>query len=109
MKFNGEVIDGNQLDMFNEAETEANPKAPEQKTSTIAAHERKVKHTHEELAVDLPVKEVLCEIQEDKRSCDKCGRCLVIVDREKVRDSIVIVPAHAYCLLCQNQKLSFYV
>ena len=95
-KFTGEVIDGEQLGMFNEAETEANPKALEPKTSTIAAHERKARRTHEELAADLPVKEVLCEIPEDKRSCNECGSSLVIIGREKVRDSIVIVPAHAY-------------
>ncbi len=95
-KFTGEVIDGEQLGMFNEAETEANPKAPEPKTTVIASHERKAKRTHEELAADLPVNEVLCEIPEDERSCDECGSGLVLIGREKVRDSIVIVPAHAY-------------
>jgi len=95
-KFTGEVIDGEQLGMFNEVETEADSKAPEPGTSVIAAHERKARRTHEELAAGLPVKEVLCEIPEDERSCDKCGGGLVLVGRDKVRDSIVIVPAHAY-------------
>jgi transposase len=95
-KFTGEIIDGEQLGLFNEAETEANPKASEPRTSTVAAHERKIRRTHEELAADLPVKEVLCEIPEDERSCDKCGGGLVLIGRDKVRDSIVIVPAHAY-------------
>jgi len=89
-------IEGNeQITLFNEAETEADPKVKEP-TITVAAHERKAKRTHEELAAYLPIEEVLHTIPEEERVCGKCGDGLVVIGKEKVRDQIVFVPARTY-------------
>lgn len=51
----------NQVGIFNEAEAEQDPKAPEptEETILVPAHTRKPKRTMDELAAGLPVKEIL--------------------------------------------------
>jgi transposase len=94
-KYTDETEDGEQLGLFDEAETEANRKAPEPKTVIVERHERKERRTHEELAADLPVEEIVHELPESGRICDKCGDKLVEIGKETVRDQIKIIPAHA--------------
>ncbi len=81
-----------QLSLFNEAENEANPKEKE-KTVVVEKHERKAKRTHEELAANLPVEEVVLTIPEEERICGKCGSELIPIGKEKVCDKLVIIPA----------------
>lgn len=81
-----------QLNLFNEAENEANPKEKE-KTVVVGKHERKAKRTHEELAANLPVEEVVLTIPEEERNCGKCGSELIPIGKEKVCDKLVIIPA----------------
>ena len=81
-----------QLNFFDEAETEANPKEKE-KTVVVEKHERKAKRTHEELIANLLVEEVVLTIPEEERSCDKCGSELKPIGKEKVCDKLVIIPA----------------
>lgn len=81
-----------QLNLFNEAEKEADAKAKE-KTIIVPRHERKAKRTHEELISDLPVEEIVLTIPEKERSCGKCGSELIPIGKEKVCDKLIIIPA----------------
>lgn len=66
----------NQISLFNEAEAESNSKAPEPSKATVTEHIRKAKRTKEELAANVPVVEILCELDEEKLDCEICdGKC----------------------------------
>ena len=71
----------NQVGIFNEAEAEQDPKAPEptEETILVPAHTRKPKRTMDELAAGLPVKEILITLPEDA-SAEKGVSHLDIVD-----------------------------
>lgn len=81
--------DGEQLRIFDEAETEADKKPAE--TVTVAEHKRKAKRTHDEIAAELPVEEVLHEVED--KTCGRCGAQMETVGREKIHDELVYVPA----------------
>jgi|AGTN01.2.fsa_nt_gi Transposase and inactivated derivatives len=84
-----------QISLFNEVETEACPEIKEPPT-VVPAHTRKAKRTHEELAKDLPVVEVIHTLNEDECSCPKCGGELKPIGKTAVRDDIVREPAKYY-------------
>ena len=86
--------DVNQVSLFNEAEAEQDPKAPEptEETLTVAAHTRKKKRTIEELTAELPVEEVVIELPEDQRICDKCGGTFVQIGQKFVSQQLIIIP-----------------
>ena len=67
----------NQVGIFNEAEAEQDPKAPEptEETILVPAHTRKPKRTMDELAAGLPVKEILITLPEEELICDVCAYC----------------------------------
>jgi len=91
--------DNDQISLFNEAEVEANNKAEEPTVQTIvAAHTRKPKRTKEELAQTVPVVEVVCDLDEDKRSCGICQADLRYLGKEHVRDELEIIPAQVRVL-----------
>ncbi|MDO0824401.1 IS66 family transposase [Desulfosporosinus nitroreducens] len=85
--------DTNQLSLFNEAEAESDKKAPEPSKVSISEHTRKAKRTKEELMADLPVVEILCELQEDKLVCGECNGKLRVLGKETVREELEIIPA----------------
>lgn len=88
-----------QISLFNEAEAEAGNKAEEPTEQTIvAAHTRKPKRTKEELAETVPVVEVVCDLDEDKRICDICNAALRYLGKEHVRDELEIIPAQVRVL-----------
>jgi len=88
-----------QVSLFNEAEVEANNKAEEPTVQTIvSAHARKPKRTKEELAQTVPVVEVICDLDEDKRSCGICQADLRYLGKERVRDELEIIPAQVRVL-----------
>ncbi len=87
-----------QLSLFNEAEAETNSKAPEPTLETVAAHARKAKRTREELAENLPVVEVICDLPEAARVCDICTSALRYMGKEHVRDELEIIPAQVRVL-----------
>jgi len=62
--------DNNQISLFNEAEAESNNKAPEPDKVAVTEHIRKAKRTKEELAANVPVVEILCELDEEKLNCE---------------------------------------
>lgn len=88
-----------QVSLFNEAEVEANNKAEEPAVQTIvSAHARKPKKTKEELAQTIPVVEVICDLDEDKRSFSICQADLRYLGKERVRDELEIIPAQVRVL-----------
>lgn len=91
--------DSGQISLFNEAEAEAGNKAEEPTIQTIvAAHVRKPKRTKEELAETVPVVEVVCDLDEDKRTCGICNADLRYLGKEHVRDELEIIPAQVRIL-----------
>ena len=76
----------NQVGIFNEAEAEQDPKAPEptEETILVPAHTRKPKRTMDELAAGLPVKEILITLPEEELICQprikNDALCLDITD-----------------------------
>jgi len=91
-------MDGSeQLNFFNEAEKEYDAGAAEPKEETIvAAHSRKPRRTKEELAENLPHREVLIEL--DEKNCPECGSELVVIGKEKIRSEFNIVPAQFFVI-----------
>jgi len=84
--------DPNQLSLFNEAEAEAQPQAPEPDKISVSGYKRKPKRTKEELAADLPVVEILCEIDPEKLVCEKCDGKMRVLGKEFVREELEIIP-----------------
>jgi len=87
------ILDG-QISFFNEAEVCADDNAPE--PVIIEKHLRKKKRTKEELAKDLPVREVVISIPENERVCNICEGDLHPIGREFVRRELCFIPAQAY-------------
>jgi len=79
--------------LFNEAEVYADENTPE--PIIVEKHNRKAKRTKEELAKELPVKEVIIDIAEDKRFCDICVGDLHKIGKEFVKRELEIIPAQA--------------
>lgn len=90
--------DTNQLSLFNEAEVEADRNAPEPKTITVSGHVRKNKCTKEELAANVPVVEILCELDKEQRVCGTCGGKIRILGKETVREELEFIPAQTRLL-----------
>jgi transposase len=91
--------ESDQISLFNEAEAETSNKAEELTVQTIvASHARKPKRTKEELAETVPVVEVVCDLDEDKRICDICNAELRYLGKEHVRDELEIIPAQVRVL-----------
>ena len=88
------VLTEDQISLFNEAETEQNHKAeePTEETFTVNAHQRSKKRTMDELTQNLPVKEVLLELDEDQLVCDKCGGNMKPIGKKFVRHELEIIP-----------------
>ena len=92
-------IDENQLSLFNEAEAEYNAKAPEATEETLVkAHSRKPKRTKDEIYANVPHKEVVCTLDDDKSVCEECGEKLTVIGREKVRSELMIIPAQIFII-----------
>ena len=84
--------------LFNEAETEASPKAAEPDCSPdssvdVKGHKRKKRGSREEMLKDIPHEEKICELPEDQMDCDVCGTRLVPVGKKHVRTEVQRIPA----------------
>ena len=88
------VLTEEQISLFNEAEAEQNHKAeePAEETFTVNAHKRSKKRTLDELTQNLPVREVLLELDEDQLVCDKCGGNMKPIGKKFVRHELEIIP-----------------
>ena len=86
---------GDQMCLFDEAEENADRKVREQEKEVIVSeHKRKSKRTHEETFEDLPVEEVIHEVED--KECPKCGEQMETIGKEFVRDELVYVPARLF-------------
>ena len=67
----------------------------ETKTVPVKAHSRqhKPKATRDELYANLPVREILCPVEESERFCDWCNAKMVAITSKFVREEIRITPA----------------
>ena len=86
-----EKLDNGQISLFNEAESEAKPEAPEPNIEKITYERRKKQGHREEMLKDLPVETVEYHLSEEEQTCD-CGGNLHIMSKE-VRKELKIVPA----------------
>jgi len=101
--------DDNQISLFNEAEAESKGHAPEPDKISVAGHVRKTKRTKEELAANVPVVEILCELDEEKLDCEECGGKMRVLGKETAREELEIIPAQVrllryirYSYVCQS-------
>ena len=83
---------GEQLTLFNEAETEARREEAEE--VTVPAHKRKKKRSRAEILKDLPTEEVIHKVED--KTCDKCGSEMKTVGKEFVHDELVYIPAKMF-------------
>ena len=86
---------GEQLSLFNEAECEENRREREREESIVVApHTRKRKRTHDEMAANLPLEEVIHPAGASE--CDLCSSALQTMGKEFIRDELVYVPARLF-------------
>jgi len=98
-------------DMFNEAESQANPILPEPAYEEIIYKRKKRVGKREEDLSDLPVERIDYELPESERICPECGSLMHDIG-VTVRDELEIIPAkvihkehavHAYgCANCEK-------
>lgn len=88
------VLSLGQMSLFDEAETEANPAAPEPDLKEVKGYRRKkFRGQRAELLKDIPHDKRLCTLDERDRSCESCGTDLVSVGEEFIRTEIEFIPA----------------
>ena len=70
-----------QISLFNEAETEQSVSArEEEKEIVVTGHSRKKKRTRDEIFKDLPVEEVIHEVED--KTCPECGTEMTVIGKE---------------------------
>lgn len=83
-----------QMSLFDEAETEADPRAQEPDLKEVKGYQRKkFRGQRAELLKDIPHDKRLCTLDERDRSCECCGTGLVSVGEEFIRTEIEFIPA----------------
>lgn len=110
-----EKTDPDQLSFFNEAEQEAEPKAPEPTVEEITYKRRKTKGKNDKMFEDLPVETVEYHLPEDEQTCPQCHEQLHHMSKE-IRKEIKVIPAqvkvvehvrHVYaCRNCEKHDIS---
>lgn len=85
--------DYGQLNLFNEAELERQPLAVEPKLEEITYKRKKSKKkTQAEIYGTLPVEEIVYDIPDEEKICEKCGSEMTFM-RYEIRKELKIVPA----------------
>ena len=109
-------VSPDQLSVFNEAEAEQDPKAPEpdEKTILVPEHKRKPKKSLEDKIKELPSEDVILELPEEEAVCGHCGNPLRKMGKKFLRKEIVtmkkvvkVVHYYAYtytCDYCEKNK-----
>lgn len=110
-----EKTDPEQLSFFDEAEQEADPKAPEPTTLEITYKRRKTKGKNDKMLEDLPVETVEYHLPEEDQACPQCDERLHRMSKE-IRKEIKVIPAqvkvvehvrHVYaCRNCEKNDIS---
>ena len=84
-----------QISLFNEAETEQSVSArEEEKEIVVTGHSRKKKRTRDEIFKDLPVEEVIHEVED--KTCPECGTEMTVIGKEYLHEELVYVPAKIF-------------
>ena len=88
------VMNGDQVNLFNEVEKEQDHKAeePSEETFTVKAHTRKKKRTLDELTKNLPEEEVLLRLPESQLVCEECGGTFKPIGKKFVRREMLVIP-----------------
>lgn len=86
--------DVEQLNLFNEAETEAK-KSEAEPMAEVRSHQRRKKQKDhwKELLAKYPHEEIVETLPEAERFCDHCGSEMVSMGREKIRTEVEFIPA----------------
>ena len=86
-------VSPDQLSVFNEAETEQDPKAPEPDENTIIVpeHKRKPKKSLEDKIKELPSEEVIIDLPEDEKNCSHCGKPLRKMGKKFLRKELIVI------------------
>jgi len=104
-------VSPDQLSVFNEAEAEQDPKAPEpdEKTIIVPEHKRKPKRPLADRMSELPSEDVILELPEDERNCPNCGNALRIMGKKFLRKELIVIRKqikvvnyYAYTYTCDN-------
>lgn len=103
-----EHTDMDQLNLFNEAESERAPINSEPTIETITYKRKKQKGHREKLLADLPVETIEYKLPEEEQMCPKCSGDLHVMNKE-VRRELKIIPAQvkvvehvSYVYACRN-------
>ena len=104
-------VSPDQLSVFNEAEAEQDPKAPEpdEKTIIVPEHKRKPKRPLADRMGELPSEDVILELPEYERYCPNCGNSLRIMGKKFLRKELIVIRKqikvvnyYAYTYTCDN-------
>ena len=104
-------VSPDQLSVFNEAELEQDPKAPEpdEKTIIVPEHKRKPKGSLDDKIKELPSEDVFLDIPEDEKFCSACGKPLrrmgkkyLRTELEVIQKSIRVIRYYTYTYTCDN-------
>lgn len=86
-----------QLNLFNEAEMEADPFEAEPPIETVIEgyirKERNPKRSHKDILDNLPIKKVVCKVAKEDRYCEWCGIEMEKIGTKYVREELQIIPA----------------
>lgn len=87
-------IDG-QLNLFDEAEQEADPTWKQELPDdiTVPEHKRKARRTHADLFKNVPSCDEIISLPEEERSCPACGTQMECIGKEFVRHEFRFTPA----------------
>jgi len=82
-----------QINLFNEAESEANSALPEPTEEQVVTHRKKPSMTRESMREDLPTTVIEHRLSEEQQICDACGGVIHEMGCESRRE-IKYIPAH---------------
>ena len=87
-------IDG-QLNLFDEAEQEADPTWEQELPDdiTVPEHKRKARRTHADLFKNVPSCDEIISLSEEERNCPTCGTQMECIGKEFVRHEFRFTPA----------------
>jgi transposase len=87
-----EKTNPDQLELFNEVESEADPSIKEPTVETITYHRKKQSGQREAMIESLPVETIEYRLSEEEQNCSCCGGALHEMSTE-IRQELKIVPA----------------
>lgn len=81
------------LDIFNEAEKEADPALPEPTEGDLVQFTKGKgrRKDRDSILKDIPVTEVVCKVED--RICPECGSEMIYIGKQFVREELVVIPA----------------